>query len=893
MPGSHLTVLRSAAGILSTKRWLADGTIEQYGKARNFAPSVIPLDGLSSLYERLLELSPDRQAFVVRGLPRNHDPDATILRRSALFDDRPVRWMMVDVDSFEPISCDPWADPVTAAQEFISTRLPSSFQDISYVLQLSASHGHPSTAGKLKAHLWYWLSAGTCPEGYTSAQLRAWARSLPGAPVDPAVYRTVQPHYTASPALGQGVADPFAGKRVRYVQGVVSDELPLALTPDQLAAVEDRVALDRARRAGDVDDPAVQWLVEHDRVRGYDQHTGVLYVYCPWRDQHASGDGAESSTAYFPAGVGRSEPGYKCLHAGCGERSDAREYLRAAGVPQEYWPEVRDFEPVTEEDRHAAVQQETAAAEQECDKLRQQLEQEEDPRAIEKMLVPAICRNAVLEEQDVVQLLTIAHRKLKAAARVTKRLDVWVKAQLTKYPRDQQARRQTPVDTRKPMPKWAEGWGRLADSARWIHPSTGQRVDDDGLRVELGHNLPRNPETGTMQDVAHWLMEHCKVPLVSGTVFSPSEGAFIDVEGRTLANVYKPGEAVRPKPRTDWTEEDKAAVLLVEDLIHKLVPGDRERSILMSWVSHAVCKPGEKMLWAVHLAGSFGVGKSFLFELMRTLIGPSNTRLARNSELQEKYNGWAVDGCLVGLDEIEEADNKRELVDSMKNLITGSITAVRRMQTDTVDTPNHANYFATTNSILSLPLPPGDRRWLVVQASPTTAQAAEWDWDSAFSYLDTHGPAIRQWLQDLPVHPEFKPRGHAPTTKWREYVIASGRSGASAAASELLERVREGKRLRGVTADGRLLVGTVFFEQVQAFAPHSTGSGHRSYAHVLIELEYEPYDEPGHRLYSQHNNRMAVWKHRSLPDGKVPDELWAELRESLEDPPITDFEAVA
>ncbi|MDC6416655.1 hypothetical protein LOK85_12310 [Xylella fastidiosa subsp. multiplex] len=94
--------------------------------------------------------------------------------------------MLVEIDNFEPLRRDPVADPVGSIGEFLHAHLPFGFYGADYHWQLSSSAGRPECAGKLKAHVWFWLN-----KPYTSAQLKAWAAvCAPG--LDASVFNTVQ-----------------------------------------------------------------------------------------------------------------------------------------------------------------------------------------------------------------------------------------------------------------------------------------------------------------------------------------------------------------------------------------------------------------------------------------------------------------------------------------------------------------------------------------------------------------------------------------------------------------------------------------------------------------------------------------------------------------------------
>lgn len=84
------------------------------------------------------------------------------------------------------------------------------------------------------------------------------------------------------------------------------------------------------RRAEDADDPVIDFLEDTGQVRKY-RPDGVLDVVCPWETEHSNrADADDTSTTYFPAGVGRAQAGFKCMHGHCDHRT-LSEYLDGCG----------------------------------------------------------------------------------------------------------------------------------------------------------------------------------------------------------------------------------------------------------------------------------------------------------------------------------------------------------------------------------------------------------------------------------------------------------------------------------------------------------------------------------------------------------------------------------
>lgn len=95
----------------------------------------------------------------------------------------------------------------------------------------------------------------------------------------------------------------------------------------------------------DVADPVAEHLIDSE-WETYGIEKGMLYLACPWKDNHSS-DNGETETAWLLAGTNKYRNGhFACRHTGCDGHSDA-EFLKAVG----YRPvKASEFEDLTRDD---------------------------------------------------------------------------------------------------------------------------------------------------------------------------------------------------------------------------------------------------------------------------------------------------------------------------------------------------------------------------------------------------------------------------------------------------------------------------------------------------------------------------------------------------------------
>lgn len=275
-----VTVLHSR-GVPLNKHWTSDDNSNPAGFPLWFSVAEYPVGSILDLSQLLTKLEDDPHACVIRGKLRADwqqildlnlatwdqerrnaaltraraearkagmsEPESVsvaplvqpgprfVLRRKELFEDTPHHWFLDDVDGVE-VPTDPHINPERAVKEFIE-QLPPEFFAVSHHVQLSGSAGLKKNAGKLKAHIWFWLD-----RKWSSAQMKAWAVDVNNgrrpAPIDTGMCDEIQVHYCAGPTFAKGVADPIA-KRSWYcdLSFIGEDEVPLRIGERAAAAV--------------------------------------------------------------------------------------------------------------------------------------------------------------------------------------------------------------------------------------------------------------------------------------------------------------------------------------------------------------------------------------------------------------------------------------------------------------------------------------------------------------------------------------------------------------------------------------------------------------------------------------------------------------------------------
>lgn len=817
----HLTALTSR-GPLLTKRWTAEG-IQAYDRAKWFSVEELPVSSLKTLADTLEAIQTLPMCCVIRGKLRpGLDPSSTD-RTLESFADTPRQWVCLDIDGFEPVLDDPVTCPAEAVQEFISTRLPREFHGVSHHWQLSSSAGAPGKEHLLKAHLWFWLD-----RPVHGAELDAWAR-FTSSPVDITVFRTVQAHYTASPIFDQGVTDPVA-TRSGTAYGL-SSEVEIVLAPT------DWVRETTTPGRGALKDPTAKtgligaWCRVYDPVRCIEE---ILPEHFEFEDE------GEVRVTWLQGG---GTPGGACitddgLHVFNSHATDPFE-----GRACNTWDLTRvhrfghldvgasDFEldQMASTPSYVAMKQlaqadpevqaelsESARAEfvsefQRADEERGESTAEavnsETPASTPAK--PATRTKAAADAEEELGRLLAAVERCETGSEVELKSQALRDIELTVIERQRVA---TAIQNRiraltgtKPTigavrqmiapppragaagaPEWLQEWVYVTDGDTFFNTRSKESVKRAGFDALHTMEMPLVPNSQFREHASQWAVDVWGIVTVTNLTYAPGHPPVFTLLGKQWANTYREGSVPETSPVGG---ED--AISIVENHLRLLVPDERERELLTSWIAHNVKHPGKKIRWSPYVYGPQGCGKTFLLHLLAEVMGHDNVRVLAGTTLKSDFNGWAVGHAVVGIEEVYQMGQLYDNEAKLKPSISNDSIDVHRKGKDSYSAPNFSNIFMLSNYPDGYPAGEGDRRAFFIKCAITEGQAKllaqTGHYVSLFNALYANVGALRRWLLQHVAHSEFAAEGRAPITAARETVIQMSKTDHEVEALGLLE----------------------------------------------------------------------------------------------------------
>jgi len=224
-----------------------------------------------------------------------------------------------------------------------------------------------------------------------------------------------------------------------------------------------------------------------------------------------------------------------------------------------------------------------------------------------------------------------------------------------------------------------------------------------------------------------------KFPKVHRHVFRPELPPLkiFQEDGDTVVNSYVPLE-------TRQVAGDPAPFL---DLLQRMIPREKDRKILLSYMAAIVQYPGVKFRWCPVIQGAEGNGKTTLLDCVRYAVGARYSHFPNATDLTNKFNSWLAEKLFIGINEIYVGDHK-DMRDTLYPLISDEGVEIQRKGADKEWCDNRVNFMMTTNFREAVRVTKDTRRWWLV----FTAQQCKED-------ILRHGmggsyfPHLHRWLR--------------------------------------------------------------------------------------------------------------------------------------------------
>ncbi len=334
----------------------------------------------------------------------------------------------------------------------------------------------------------------------------------------------------------------------------------------------------------------------------------------------------------------------------------------------------------------------------------------------------------------------------------------------------------------------------VRDQHRVLVPG-GVMLKEGQFKVAFGgYSFPMdNANERTSRDAweAFTQSQSFRSPRADASTFRPElpAGYIMNQDGESHVNTYWPIET--PRKVGDITPF----------LVHlaKILPDERDRTIMLSYMAAVVQHKGVKFQWAPLLQGVEGNGKSLFSRCVAFAVGDRYSYFPAAQDLADKFNDWMVGKIFIGVEDIYVPDDRSDVIEAMKPMITSERQQVQGKGKDKFVAWIVCNWILNSNHKNGVRKTDKDRRYAPFfcaqqDAADLVRDGMDGDYfPNLYDWLRKDGYAVvSELLHTYPIPEEFNPATkcpRAPLTSSTEEAVESGRGSVE---QEIVEAIEQG-----------------------------------------------------------------------------------------------------
>jgi hypothetical protein len=225
-----------------------------------------------------------------------------------------------------------------------------------------------------------------------------------------------------------------------------------------------------------------------------------------------------------------------------------------------------------------------------------------------------------------------------------------------------------------------------------------------------------------------------RAPRADSSCFDPTVafGTIVFRDGRKLVNTYWPIDT--PRRQGDATP--------FYTHLAKVLPNERDRTILLSFMAACVQHRGVKFQWAPLLQGVEGNGKTLFTRCVAFAIGDRYSHYPKASQIAKQFNGWMHGNLFIGVEDIYVADSQREVIEELKPMITGDRLEIEKKGVDQATLGVCCNFMLNSNHKDGIRKTKNDRRFALFYTAQQQNEDLLRD-----GMTNGYFPALYDWLK--------------------------------------------------------------------------------------------------------------------------------------------------
>lgn len=316
-------------------------------------------------------------------------------------------------------------------------------------------------------------------------------------------------------------------------------------------------------------------------------------------------------------------------------------------------------------------------------------------------------------------------------------------------------------------PAWLRDWVFIQQDESFYHQKTRQVMTTKAFDLSYGRFLLTKKDileglSTPEHSASHVAVHRYQIPAVANKMYAPLEDEFFEANKLPYVNSYSDATVPDDVPET-LTKKQRKMCERIERHLEHLFDSERDRKLLLSWFAYIVQSNG-KINWSPVVQGVENDGKSFFGRMASVVLGGENVNVINGDTLAEQYTSWAEGSQLLMVEEVRlHGQDRYAVINRLKPYIANDMVTIRRMRTDPYKVLNTVNYFLTTNHKDGVPVNENSTRFFPMFSRWQTKRAlaafnkANPDYYRKLHEALEYAGALRRWLLDYELHPEFDP----------------------------------------------------------------------------------------------------------------------------------------
>lgn len=351
------------------------------------------------------------------------------------------------------------------------------------------------------------------------------------------------------------------------------------------------------------------------------------------------------------------------------------------------------------------------------------------------------------------------------------------------------------------------------------------------------------------------------IPVCNGRAYAPEKPTefIVDIDGVPHLNTY-----IDSRPGMDEENSELAGKILTTHL-ERIIDSAKARRHLLDFLAFNVQNPGKKIRHAIYFQGFQGIGKNWLAEMMKKVLGDGNVLVSRIDPLSG-WDGWKAGNQLVFFDDFGLPPSKIakcKAAYKMKEAIVSSDVHARRKFEGRIRVKNVTNYFIFTDRVDPVFISQGQERYYFIESSIKSREqrdrvlpAAYFDkiWDA----IQRMPGGFRHFLSHYKISNDFCPNSIAPVSDYQTEVEEEDKPELQIFIEEILSN--------GSGPLQKDLLSSRALKEALTIRGHNFYSD-QNLAEVLRNMGYEKL-----KRIRLNGDMHYIWKHRDASFDRTPEE---------------------